>query len=237
MNKELRAVIKKYDGCTRCPLHARAHNYVWYRGDSPCDVLFIGEAPGKDEDLVGQPFVGRAGDVLNEWLQDSWVRLLDDGIVGGQISEAIPFTAGITNVVRCIPWMPDKSKIRAPSKAEAAACSPILQETILAANPRLIILLGREAEKHHKIPEALAHIPVVHIKHPAGVLREGGIGSLSYDQNLLLLVDALEQHLYPESIDASKKKKPRPKKESIPRKGLAKKKKRQICKAEREYDR
>lgn len=212
MNQRIKKIVRKYDGCTACPLHSRAHNYVWFRGACPCDVLFIGEAPGKDEDLVGEPFVGRAGDVLNAWVPDAYAEIMA-GLPGAYVS--LPyFSWGVTNLVRCIP-LDDNSKLRVPTKAEAAACSPILQETILAANPRLIILLGREAEKHHKIPTSLAHVPVVHIQHPASILRNGGIGSIAYDQGLVRLIEALETHLYASPSQTSKE---RPSKEGKPKK-------------------
>jgi DNA polymerase len=64
-------VIDRYRNCTACPLHETAHEKVFFRGCVPCEVLFIGEAPGNDEDLYGEPFIGRAGKTLDSLILES----------------------------------------------------------------------------------------------------------------------------------------------------------------------
>lgn len=222
MNKELRNIIKVWRDCTRCPLGSAktTHTHVFYRGSCPCDVLFIGEAPGKDEDLVGQPFVGRAGDVLDAWIEDSQQELCNyknengDGKTFHHNAARDSYKFGITNILCCLP-LDEKGKIRPPTKAEAKECSPRLQATILAAKPRLIIILGGSARDYHKIPESLSHIPVVELQHPAFILRQGGIGSMTYDRNLLTLTDALEQYLYAPPKTSTKKDHGKPRKSRV----------------------
>lgn len=202
MNLAMRKVVRKYKGCTDCILHKKAHSYVFFRGSSPCQVLFIGEAPGPDEDMVGQPFIGRSGELLDRWIEDS-LEHTKFMILSGQadedlrIKEGSIYSYGITNLVCCKP-IDKEGKIRAPSKEEADACNPRLVATIKACNPKLLVFLGRESAKNAVLPEPLASLPRVELQHPAYILRQGGVGTLSYDQNLLKLVEGLETYLYGE---------------------------------------
>lgn len=150
---------RKWRGCTRCPLHHTRCNTVLYRGACPCQVLFIGEAPGESEDIIGKPFVGPAGDLLNE--------LLDP------IEPYVEY--GITNVICCIPSFHEEGKIgiRAPNKHEMQACSPRLTEIIKLADPLLIVTLGQIAAKHiaplHTKIETEAYLELTH---PSAILRK-----------------------------------------------------------------
>lgn len=166
--------------CTRCPLHEGIFHYVFYRGHSPCQVLFIGEAPGKQENLSGIPFVGRAGDLLNDIIA----------------STNMDFTYGIMNVLACAPFTKDKISgkigVRPPTLEEANACRPRFLETIYRANPGLIVLLGTTAKKFLKLPNDLTHISVLELKHPAYMLRKGGRKCLDFERSVLYLQEALE---------------------------------------------
>lgn len=189
----LRPIIKKWHNCQKCPLHLTRHEMVYYRGEMPCDVLFLGEAPGKDEDLYGEPFIGRAGQLLDHWIEDCQNELQEMSSLTPNTFD--PFTYGITNIVSCIP-LDEERKIRQPSKEEAHACNGRLLATIRAAQPKVIILLGAVAKKYYKIAPDLADIPVIELQHPAYVLRQGGVGSYAYDSNLLKLQESLEEILY-----------------------------------------
>lgn len=195
----LRNIKRDWKDCNDCGLGAAARNHVFYRGSIPCDVLFIGEAPGRDEDLVGEPFVGRAGDVLNALIAKSWDELGLDVILPED-----GYSYGVTNILACRPTT-DQDKDRPPTKKEADACSYRLELTIQAANPKLIILLGRSAEKHYKIPAGLESVPAVWVEHPSFILRNGGVGSSKFDSVLLRLVNALEKHLYGKETPIPKK--------------------------------
>lgn len=108
-----------------CPLWKTRNNVVWIRGTSTkdVDVLFVGEAPGKDEDLMGRPFVGRAGQVLNKWIEEA--RLTNYAII---------------NIVKCRP--PDNRK---PLQSEIKACLPYFIKQAKELNPKLIVALGATA--------------------------------------------------------------------------------------------
>lgn len=110
------------EGCKLCDLHKTRNNIVWYRGTSEkdVDVLLIGEAPGRDEDLTGKPFVGRAGVILDKW-----------------IKEAELTNYAIINIVKCRPPMNRK-----PTPSEIRACLPHLVKQIDDMNPKIIVALG-----------------------------------------------------------------------------------------------
>jgi uracil-DNA glycosylase family 4 len=181
----IQPVVKAWSKCEDCDLCKTRTNLVFYRGSAPCEVLFVGEAPGWDEDSAGLPFIGRSGKILNSMID----LLLDEGI---------EFTYGITNVVACIPTEKNeatgKVSIRAPSKTEADACRFRLLETIRIANPRLIVLLGKTSKKYVRIPMKHEHskTPVVELQHPAYIIRKGGMNSLEYKRNYIYLKESIE---------------------------------------------
>jgi DNA polymerase len=162
-------------------------NYVFYRGQAPCDVLFIGEAPGYDEDMCGIPFVGRPGAML-----DSWIKLIKE--------EGIKFTYGITNIVACIPKHINndtgKKTVRPPTKEEADSCKLRLLTTISKASPSLIVVVGKTAKKYLRIPargmEKEYNTPVLELQHPTYIFGKGGKNSLEYKRNFLYLKEAIE---------------------------------------------
>lgn len=119
--------LRAYD-CRRCSLcHART-NIVIDRGRATASLLLIGERPGDNEDLRGQPFVGRAGELL-----DKMLRAIDLDPAADVI---------IANVTKCRPEVD-----RAPLKDEVDACMPFLQKQIALVAPRVIVLLGAVALK------------------------------------------------------------------------------------------
>ena len=149
--------------CTKCPLCKTRKQVVLFRGYLPCDVLFVGEAPGPSEDHDGYPFVGPAGEKLNALLALAWQDAAPLPSSPEEEPPAFhPASAGFTNVVACMPrnppeweWSEDLQRnvplstgtIRPPTKEEAAACAPRLHELICMAAPKLIVTLGQEAKR------------------------------------------------------------------------------------------
>ncbi len=123
--EEMRRIEEEVHRCVRCPLHKTRTNPVPGEGGFRKGILFIGEAPGKNEDLQGRPFVGRAGKLLDELL--SSIGLTREDVY-------------ITNVLKCRP--PNN---RDPTPSEISACSPYLERQIVALSPKLIVTLGRFA--------------------------------------------------------------------------------------------
>jgi DNA polymerase len=122
---ELHAALGKFDGCG---LKATAKNLCFYRGAAKARLMLIGEAPGRDEDLQGKPFVGRAG------------QLLDRMLAAIGLSER---DAHITNIVY---WRPPGN--RTPTPQEAQVCRPFLERQVELVEPELVLLLGGAAANH-----------------------------------------------------------------------------------------
>ncbi len=112
--------------CKNCPLWETRHNVVFGTGQTNAEILFIGEGPGENEDLQGEPFVGRAG------------KLLDDMLAIIDLSRHS--NVYIANIVKCRP-----PKNRDPLNTEQDACIPWLYEQIDLLNPKIIVCLGRIA--------------------------------------------------------------------------------------------
>ena len=111
--------------CTRCRLHETRTQAVPGEGDPSTEVVLVGEGPGMNEDRLGRPFVGRAGDLL--------VRLL--GSIGWRREDVF-----ITNVVKCRP--PEN---RDPEPDEIAACEPFLRRQLAVLDPAVVVTLGRHS--------------------------------------------------------------------------------------------
>ena len=147
--------------CALCRLASGRRCAVPGEGPVRAAILLVGEAPGRDEDASGQPFVGRAG------------RVLDSALAAAQLPRDSVF---ITNVVKCRP--PGN---RRPKPDEVAACRPYLVGQIAFVRPRAIVTLGATALRAllgpgHELKESrgkplrFGGIPVVATYHPAGVL-------------------------------------------------------------------
>jgi DNA polymerase len=122
--EDLRAALDAFDGCS---LKATAKSLCFYRGAAQAPLMIIGEAPGREEDIEGKPFVGRAG------------QLLDRMLAAAGWSEA---DVHITNVVY---WRPPGN--RTPTPQEAEICRPFLERQIELVGPRALLLLGGVAAK------------------------------------------------------------------------------------------
>ena len=141
--------VKNWRGCQKCTLSRRRKKVVLARGKIPCDVLFIGEAPGHSENIMGKPFIGPAGKLMEKILE----KALD-----GQYDYAL------TNLVACIPLGENDNKLQQPPEECIEACEPRLQEFLDVAIPDVVITVGRLAEKHF----VSANNSIVH---PAAMLR------------------------------------------------------------------
>jgi DNA polymerase len=121
---ELGAMLGRFEGCG---LKATAKNLCFYRGAERASLMIVGEAPGREEDLEGKPFVGRAG------------QLLDKMLAAAGMSEA---DVHITNIVY---WRPPGN--RTPTPQEALACRPFLERQIALVGPKVVLALGGAAAK------------------------------------------------------------------------------------------
>ena len=156
--------------CKACDLWENATQTVFGEGKRRAKVLFIGEQPGNDEDLQGRPFVGPAGRLFDQALEET-------GIDRRQTY--------VTNVVKHFKWEPrGKRRIhKKPNSTEIEACRPWLEAEIAAVKPRVIVCLGATAaqtllgkefrvsrQRGQPIPSPLAHTVIATV-HPSSILR------------------------------------------------------------------
>jgi uracil-DNA glycosylase family 4 len=123
----LKIIREDIGDCTRCRLHERRTNIVFGVGNVNPDIMFVGEGPGADEDEQGEPFVGRAGQLLNNMIIAMGIKRED---------------VYIANVVKCRP--PGN---RTPENDECDTCSPFLLRQIEVIKPKVIVALGATAAK------------------------------------------------------------------------------------------
>jgi uracil-DNA glycosylase len=119
---ELRAILDRFEGCA---LRATATQLVFADGKPGARVMFVGEAPGRDEDLEGRPFVGRSG------------KLLD------RMMAAIGLDRSDVYIANIVPWRPPGN--RTPTPQESAICLPFIRRQIELANPQLLVCMGQPA--------------------------------------------------------------------------------------------
>jgi uracil-DNA glycosylase family 4 len=157
-------------GCALCPLATQGRRQVVFGvGDSNANLMFIGEGPGEQEDLQGEPFVGRAGKLLTQLIEG--IGLTRDDVY-------------IANVVKCRP--PGN---RDPLPVEIDACAPWLDRQLELIRPKIVVTLGNFATKlllstsvgitklrgqEFELERAGLHLTVIPTLHPSAVLRGGG---------------------------------------------------------------
>jgi len=161
------------DRCRKCAIGGARRNSVYGEGDPCAELMVVGEGPGETEDLLGRPFVGRAGELLDR-------MLLAIGLPRDQVY--------IANTVKCRPTFDDGQRLRnrAPDPSELANCRPYLDEQIEIIRPRVLLALGAPAAKSFLGPtfsiskqrgqwfEGPHAIPLVATFHPAYLLRMTG---------------------------------------------------------------
>ena len=158
-------------GCRACDLWKTGTKTVFGEGARTAEILFVGEQPGNDEDLAGRPFVGPAG------------RVLDEGLEQAGIDRALAY---VTNVVKHFKWEPrGKRRIHAkPNWAEIAACRPWLDAELEVVKPKVLVCLGATAAqallgrqfrvtKQRGVPVESDLAPhVIATVHPSSILRQ-----------------------------------------------------------------
>ncbi len=122
--EQLREAVSAFTGCN---LKTTAKNTVFADGDGQARVMFVGEAPGRDEDIQGVPFVGRSGQLLNKMLA------------------AIQVAREDTYITNVLPWRPPGN--RTPTPAETEICRPFIERQIALVDPDILVLLGGAAAK------------------------------------------------------------------------------------------
>ena len=160
---------REASACTRCPLAAGRTQVVFGVGDPDADLMFVGEGPGREEDLKGEPFVGRSGQLLDRLMQEEMGISRDRGVY-------------IANVVKCRP--PGN---RDPLPEEITACRPYLEQQVALIKPKVIVTLGNFATRllldttegitrlrGRSYPYGDTGAVIVPTFHPSAALRSGG---------------------------------------------------------------
>lgn len=159
----LQQISEEIGDCKRCKLCKTRKNIVFGEGNPNAEIMFIGEGPGADEDEQGRPFVGRAGKLLDRWIE------LGMGIKREEVY--------IGNIVKCRP--PNN---RDPEAEEVSACIGFIKQQVRAIQPKVIVLLGRVPMGHilgektgitkvHGTWYSYEGIPTMPIFHPSYCLR------------------------------------------------------------------
>jgi len=183
MQDDLRMLADEIRACRACPLHRSARQAVPGEGSAESGIFFLGEAPGYHEDLQGRPFVGAAGQLLDELLAD----------IGLDRSKVF-----ITNVVRHRP--PEN---RDPLPEEVTACDVWLRRHLEVLRPKVVVTLGRHAmakflpgesiSRIHGRPRRVEGLTIFPVYHPAAALHQPALrGALSGDFASLALLLATE---------------------------------------------
>lgn len=161
--KTLEEIKKECSGCMKCPLGKTRTNLVFGIGNPNARLMFVGEAPGQNEDLSGIPFVGAAGKLFDKYL----------GAVGIDRNDVY-----ITNILKCRP-----PQNRDPLPEEEDACIGYLREQVAAISPDIIVCLGRIAAmrlikpdfkitKEHGIFVRRGKYEICAVYHPSALLRD-----------------------------------------------------------------
>ena len=173
---------QNWSKCDRCLLAERRRFIVLYRGSIPCDVLFIGEAPGKSEDRLGKPFIGKAGKLMDQIVEAAF--------------QEYTYTKGFSNIIACIPKEDDGNKVANSKdipKEAIKGCSDRVDELIEMARPKGIVWVGGFAAKHGPRLET-EHLPQCDIVHPAAILRADYANqTLPMQQSIVSIRDLLEE--------------------------------------------
>ncbi len=175
--KLIRELYQRIKDCSRCPLHSTRNHFVFGEGSSNARIMFIGEAPGRDEDLQGRPFVGRSGKLLTKMLEAINLRRAD---------------VFIGNVLKCRP-----PQNRDPRPEEISLCEPHLHAQLAIIQPRLICTLGRIAVQDllqttaplRKLRGQLHDyqgIKLIATYHPAALLRNPSLKRGAWEDLLFL---------------------------------------------------
>lgn len=197
-----RRFVEQWFSCTACPLCETRSRVVLARGSVPCRVLFVGEAPGRSEDVVGLPFVGPAG------------RLMDH-VIARAVPKGVTFS--LCNIVCCLPLDDGGEKTSEPPDEAVRACSPRLRQFVGLCRPSLIVCVGNLARDwldhraHHNVwrenygslgcrdrkVHAGAAIPRIAVTHPAAILRQPTAQQgLSVQRCVVQIGNAIEEFVH-----------------------------------------
>lgn len=191
--------LATWSNCKSCKLCEGRSKVVLVRGVLPADILFCGEAPGESENVIGRPFVGPAGKLL-------------DTIIWEAIGENYRYA--LTNLVACIPYDETGTKAGEPDKEAITACAPRLAEIVRIAKPKIIVRVGSLAKKWvtgspgaagyelmlaNSLKIVVDWVPTIRfadVLHPAAIIRQNiAQQGLSIQRASVTIANAAEEYL------------------------------------------
>jgi uracil-DNA glycosylase len=161
MYRQLQYDRQRWSQCRDCQLHRHRWKVVHYRcgpdqqQQFPCDLLVVGEAPGRTENALGEPFIGNAGYQLN--------------LILNLVVLHYPATYCITNTVACYPEDEERNP-RTPAQLEIETCAPRLETIYQLCQPKLVVLVGQVASQ--SLFQKDWDAPSIELAHPAWILRQ-----------------------------------------------------------------
>lgn len=187
--------VARWRDCDKCSLCHGRSQIVPGKGTLPCDVLFIGEAPGISEDALGVPFVGPAGHLLDQ--------IVERALLEGHDTRRL--TVAFTNIVACFPREQKDAGTHAPPNEAIEACAPRLREFVELVQPKLVVCVGALAEKW--APKILQNMTwdepdgrvrpfqIVAITHPAHILARvtPAMQGIAVQKCVVAIADAVEE--------------------------------------------
>jgi uracil-DNA glycosylase family 4 len=185
MPSQFSAHVARWRECQLCPLCTQRSQVVFARGDVPCEALFLAEAPGDSEDVIGLPLIGPAGKLLDKIVEQALASI-----------HHIP-TVAFANLVGCFPKIAKAAKTNEPTVEEIKACAPRLKEFVNICDPSVVVLVGKLAARwaYLSVDMANPRIRFVEICHPASILKGPTQNyGLSVQKCVLTLSDAFEEH-------------------------------------------
>jgi uracil-DNA glycosylase family 4 len=175
-------LLTKCEACRRCQLYKTRRGIVIGKGASPADILFIGEAPGKSEDIIGEPFIGASGKLLDLLLDEARkLALVNDNVETRSISYYV------TNTILCRPTDVIGGDNRQPLPLEVAACAQNIMNIYKCVEPKIVVFVGKVAQKYYH-REFTVNAAIMH---PAFILRQGGQSSPLFLQTARILSNIL----------------------------------------------
>lgn len=193
------------DGCG-APICKRAQHVCHIRGSVPAQVVFIGEAPGASEDVLGIPFSGPAGIHLQKYVIERSIRHRREGdkLVPTDVKYAV------MNLTGCIPRDEQGLKSGAPDPKDIKACAPRLLELLDLCQPKLIVCVGKEAEtaldpysKHSVLlvnprGQKYLRVPQVAIIHPSYIISKMHLTNqgLAFQRAALIVEQAIDEYVF-----------------------------------------
>jgi uracil-DNA glycosylase family 4 len=171
-----------FKSCKKCSLHATRRTVVWGRGAAPAEILFIGEAPARVDDLRGAPFLGPAGRLLEGIVTKASQRC-------GAPREPTCF---FTNTIMCRPVQKLGGDAREPSQTEILACTGNVMQVAKIVHPQIVVFVGKVAARYYAkefpVNEAIVHTDFL--------LKQGGANSPYYITTLRKMEEVVERIFY-----------------------------------------